>query len=159
MGLVLAMIFAASMSSTVLRSSTPSPRPRWSTSTGASPSGGSDRHGRGVASSRPCGWGGLAIAFAEYANRLGSLVEAVNILGSLFYGTILGIFLSAFYVKRVRRNGRVLRGAGRRGRGLACFHYTRISFLWYNLIGCLAVVGLAWGFSWFGGPDAAQESA
>ena len=46
-------------------------------------------------------WGAFAIAFAQQASHLGSLVEAVNILGSLFYGTILGIFLTGFYVPRV----------------------------------------------------------
>ena len=44
----------------------------------------------------------FAILFAQYANRLGTLVEAVNILGSLFYGTILGIFLVAFFFKFIR---------------------------------------------------------
>jgi len=43
-----------------------------------------------------------AIAFALLASELGSLIEAVNILGSIFYGTILGIFLVAFYTKRFR---------------------------------------------------------
>src|SRR6266498_1532032 len=46
-------------------------------------------------------WGLFAIGFAEFASRLGSLIEAVNILGSLFYGTILGVFLLAFYTKRI----------------------------------------------------------
>ena len=46
-------------------------------------------------------WGLFAIAFAQYAGQLGSLVEAVNRLGSLFYGTLLGIFLLGFYFKRV----------------------------------------------------------
>jgi len=47
------------------------------------------------------GWTAFAVGFAEYASRLGSLIEAVNILGSLFYGTILGIFLTAFLLRRV----------------------------------------------------------
>lgn len=46
-------------------------------------------------------WGLFAIGFAEFASRLGSLIEAVNKLGSLFYGTILAIFLLAFYSKNV----------------------------------------------------------
>src|SRR5690606_37888525 len=54
-------------------------------------------------SSRLCSlaWGVFTVLIALYANKLGNLLEAVNILGSLFYGTILGIFLVAFYVKRV----------------------------------------------------------
>jgi SSS family solute:Na+ symporter len=47
-------------------------------------------------------WGGFCIMVALYASRLGNLIEAVNILGSLFYGTILGIFLVAFYMKHKR---------------------------------------------------------
>jgi len=100
-------------------------------------------------------WGCFAMAFAEYAARLGSLIEAVNILGSLFYGTILGIFITAFYVKRVQ-GGTVFYAALMAEVGvLLCFRFSSISFLWYNLIGCVAVVGLAWAFSWVGSPKPA----
>jgi len=92
-------------------------------------------------------WGCFAMAFAEYAARLGSLIEAVNILGSLFYGTILGIFITAFYVKRVRGGAAFYAALVAEIGVLACFKFTHISFLWYNLIGCVAVVGLAWCFS------------
>ena len=47
------------------------------------------------------GWAGFAVLFAEFVSGLGTLVEAVNILGSLFYGTVLGIFLTAFWLERV----------------------------------------------------------
>jgi Na+/proline symporter len=92
-------------------------------------------------------WGCFAMAFAEYAARLGSLIEAVNILGSLFYGTILGIFITAFYVKRARGGTAFYAALVAEAGVIACFAFTRISFLWYNLIGCVAVVGLAWAFS------------
>jgi hypothetical protein len=85
-------------------------------------------------------WGCFAMAFAEYAARLGSLIEAVNILGSLFYGTILGIFLVAFYVKRVKGGTAFWAALVAEGVVLLCFAFTPISFLWYNLIGCLLVV-------------------
>jgi len=89
-------------------------------------------------------WGLFAVLFADYASRLGSLIEAVNILGSLFYGTILGIFLTAFYMPRV--NGRAVFRAALLAEllVLACFLWSDISFLWYNLVGCLAVMGLGW---------------
>ena len=76
---------------------------------------------------------------------LRSLIEAVNILGSLFYGTILGIFLSAFYLRRVRGTAVCIGAVIAEAVVIACFHYTKISFLWYNLIGCavVMVVGLA----------------
>src|SRR5690606_21111903 len=54
-------------------------------------------------------WGVFSIAVAMFATRMGSLIEAVNILGSLFYGTILGIFLVAFYMKKV--SGKMVFGA------------------------------------------------
>lgn len=88
-------------------------------------------------------WGCFAIAFAEYASRLGSLVEAVNILGSLFYGTILGIFLVAFYLKRVQGGAAFWAALIAEVLVLACFAFTRISFLWYNVIGCVLVVGIS----------------
>lgn len=92
-------------------------------------------------------WGCFAMAFAEYAARLGSLIEAVNILGSLFYGTILGLFITAFYVKRARGGTAFYAALVAEAGVLACFKFTAISFLWYNVIGCLAVVALAWCFS------------
>ncbi|MBI3131395.1 MAG: sodium:solute symporter [Acidobacteria bacterium] len=85
-------------------------------------------------------WGCFAMAFAEYAARLGSLIEAVNILGSLFYGTILGIFLVAFYVKRVRGGNAFWAALVAEVVVLLCFAFTPISFLWYNAIGCILVV-------------------
>jgi Na+/proline symporter len=85
-------------------------------------------------------WGCFALLFAEYASRLGSLVEAVNILGSLFYGTILGIFLVAFYVKRVQGGAAFYAALVAEAAVLACFFFTKLSFLWYNVVGCVVVV-------------------
>jgi Na+/proline symporter len=111
----------------------------------------SDRHLVVVSKVATVVWGALAILFAEYANRLGSLVEAVNILGSLFYGTILGIFLLAFYVKRVGGTA-VFRGAlVGEAAVVLCFVATDISFLWYNVVGCLGTVACAIVFSLPGG--------
>ncbi len=88
-------------------------------------------------------WGCFALLFAEYASRLGSLVEAVNILGSLFYGTILGIFLVAFYLKRVRGGAAFYAALVAEAAVLACFFFTKLSFLWYNVVGCGVVVVFA----------------
>jgi SSS family transporter len=144
-GLVFAAIFAASMNSSsaelnALTSTTVvdvirRARPSWTD--GA----------RGVRLSRVVTlfWAAFAVAFAEYASRLGSLIEAVNILGSLFYGTILGLFLTAFYVKRVGGTAAFTGAVVAELVVLACFKLTNIGFLWYNLIGCAVVilVGLA----------------
>ncbi len=88
-------------------------------------------------------WGGFAVAFAQFAGQLGSLIEAVNLLGSLFYGTILGIFLLAFYVKRVA--GTAVFTAALVGEAvvLSCFLFTKIAFLWYNVIGAFTVIAAA----------------
>jgi len=88
-------------------------------------------------------WGAYGVFFAQFASNLGSLVEAVNILGSLFYGTMLGIFLLAFYVKWV--GGRATFTAALVGEGVVLyfFAFTDISWLWYNVIGCTTVVLLA----------------
>ncbi len=99
------------------------------------------------------GWAVFAVVFAQYASLLGSLIEAVNILGSLFYGTILGIFLTAFYAKRVGGTAVFAGALVAQAVVVACFAFTKISFLWYNLIACLLVVGigLALSFAWSGG--------
>ena len=88
-------------------------------------------------------WGAYAIVFALFASNLGSLVEAVNILGSLVYGTILGIFLVAFYLKKVGGNATFYAALIAELAILYCYLFTSIPFLWYNVIGCLLVIILA----------------
>ncbi len=92
-------------------------------------------------------WTAFAVAFAEYTSRLGSLIEAVNILGSLFYGTILGIFLAAFYLPRVGGTAVFVGALLAEAAVIACFHATRISFLWYNVVGCAMVLLVALAIS------------
>ncbi|HVF57876.1 MAG TPA: sodium:solute symporter [Pyrinomonadaceae bacterium] len=88
-------------------------------------------------------WGLFAIAFAQYAGQLGSLIEAVNRLGSLFYGTMLGIFLLAFYFRSVGGTAAFVGAAAGEAVVLYCFFFTRIAYLWYNVIGALAVIIVA----------------
>jgi len=85
-------------------------------------------------------WGIYAILFALLAKELGSLIEAVNILGSLVYGTILGIFLTAFYLKKISGTPTFLAALIAEMIVLYCYFFTEIPFLWYNVIGCLIVV-------------------
>jgi Na+/proline symporter len=85
-------------------------------------------------------WGVYAISFALLAKELGSLIEAVNILGSLVYGTILGIFLTAFYLKKVTGTPTFLAAIIAELVVLYCYLFTEVPFLWYNLIGCFIVV-------------------
>jgi len=88
-------------------------------------------------------WGILAILFALLASRSENLIQAVNILGSLFYGTILGIFVSAFYFKNA--GGLIILIAACLSQALiiTLFLVSDIGFLWYNMIGCLVVSGIA----------------
>ncbi|OGU76046.1 MAG: sodium:solute symporter [Ignavibacteria bacterium RBG_16_34_14] len=88
-------------------------------------------------------WGIYAINFALFANSLGTLIEAVNILGSLVYGTILGIFLVAFYLKRIQGTPTFIAALIAETIVLYCFIFTKIPFLWFNLIGCLIVIILS----------------
>lgn len=101
-------------------------------------------------------WGVLAISFALFAQLLENLIEAVNILGSIFYGTILGIFLVAFFLKRVKGKATFIAAIIAQAAviilhffGQAIFSYLlqtpvkEIGYLWYNVIGCSLVVGLA----------------
>ncbi|HSP86497.1 MAG TPA: hypothetical protein VLN45_00055 [Ignavibacteriaceae bacterium] len=88
-------------------------------------------------------WGMYAIAFALFANNLGTLIEAVNILGSLVYGTILGIFLVAFYLKKIQGTPTFIAALIAEFVVLYCFFYTDIPFLWFNFIGCALVIVIA----------------
>ena len=85
-------------------------------------------------------WGFFAIGFAEFASRLGSLIEAVNILGSLFYGTILGVFLLAFYTKRIGGRAVCLGAVVGEAAVAWCAIYTNVAWLWWNVVGL--VVGV-----------------
>ena len=94
-------------------------------------------------------WGILAILFATTASLFENLIQAVNLLGSLFYGTILGIFLVAFYVKRVQGNA-VFIAAILAEILVIYIHYLNayeiaptwltMGYLWYNIVGCFAVI-------------------
>ena len=78
-----------------------------------------------------------------FANRLGTLIEAVNILGSLFYGTILGIFLIAFYFKKISGSATFYSAIAAELFVIACFLFTEIPYLWFNVIGCVVLIILA----------------
>jgi SSS family solute:Na+ symporter len=94
-------------------------------------------------------WGLGAIFFATYVSLFENLIQAINLLGSLFYGTILGVFMVGFFMKWIK--GRAVFIAAllsqavillvhfRNGTGILGFHW-EIGFLWYNAIGCIAVM-------------------
>ena len=88
-------------------------------------------------------WGAFCIVVALYASRLGNLIEAVNILGSLFYGTILGIFLVAFYVKHVQSQAVFIAACIAEIFIIIAWQMDMMAFLWLNVLGCILVVGIA----------------
>lgn len=85
-------------------------------------------------------WGGITLMVALYASQLGNLLEAVNILGSLFYGTILGIFLVAFYFKYI--GGKAVFWAAVLSEIIvfAIWKADVMAYLWLNLVGCVCVI-------------------
>lgn len=89
-------------------------------------------------------WGIFSIAVALYASRLGNLLEAVNILGSLFYGTILGIFIVAFYMKRIGGKAVFYAAILTEVIIFTIWKMDVIAFLWLNVIGCISVVMIAY---------------
>lgn len=93
------------------------------------------------------GWGLFCIVVAQFANRLGSMIEAVNILGSLFYGVILGVFCVAFYVKSVGGRATFWAAVIAEAVVVAFYWFDLIAFLWLNVVGCLLVVALAWALA------------
>jgi Na+/proline symporter len=103
----------------------------------------SDRHYLLVSKLATVFWGLYAISFAQFANHLGSLIEAVNIMGSLFYGTILGIFLIAFYFKNIRGHATFFAAIITELTVLACYFFTEIPYLWFTVIGCVILISLA----------------
>lgn len=91
------------------------------------------------------GWGLFCIIVAQFAYNLGnSLIEAVNILGSWFYGTILGIFLVAFYVKSIKGHAVFIAALLAELIVISVYYLDLISFLWLNVIGAIAVILLGW---------------
>jgi Na+/proline symporter len=93
-------------------------------------------------------WGAYAVAFAGLGKHLGSLIEAVNIVGSLFYGSLLGVFVLAFFFKRVSGTGAFVGMLAGEAAIFGAFLFTGISFLWYNVIGCLVVIATGMAVSY-----------
>ena len=88
-------------------------------------------------------WGAIAVGFACFAGLIDNLIQAVNILGSIFYGTILGLFAVAFFVKRVSGTPVLIAAGVAQATVLMLFFTSDIGFLWYNVIGCGIVVMLS----------------
>lgn len=94
------------------------------------------------------GWAIYAAAFATYGGQLGSLIEAVNIVGSLFYGPMLGVFTLAFLSRRVSADGAFWGTVVGLGTVWGCSQFfPGLAFLWLNPLGCIATVFAGFLFS------------
>src|SRR4051812_27876084 len=106
--------------------------------------GGSDHHYVVATRWLTLGWGVVTIAVASFCSLVENLIEAGNILASVFYGSILGLFLVAFFLRNVRGSAVFLGALLAQTLVLVLFFTTNIGYLWYNFIGCVAVLIFAW---------------
>ncbi len=103
----------------------------------------SDHHYVIAAQALTAAWGLIAIGVASFASLVENLIEAGNILGSVFYGSILGLFLTAFFIRRVTGSAVFFAALIAQTLVFILFATTNIGYLWYNFIGCAAVLILA----------------
>jgi len=89
-------------------------------------------------------WGLAALLFAIYSRLFENLIQYVNIIGSLFYGTILGIFLVAFYMKSVKSNATFIAALITECIVLGLYYFDKLPYLWLNAVGALGVMLIAY---------------
>jgi Na+/proline symporter len=100
----------------------------------------SDLHYVRVSKTLTAFWGLIAIGFALCAHLAENLIQAINILGSIFYGVVLGLFLAAFFVRRVGGTAVFWAAVAAQSLVFGLYFTLNISYLWYNFIGCAACV-------------------
>ena len=105
------------------------------------------------------GWGVLCLAVAQFAVNMGSLIEVVNILGSWFYGTILGIFLCAFYLPRTTGTQVFVAALIAEAFVIYAWKMEWMAFLWLNVLGCLLVMAIAILLSLISGPKQTSKTS
>jgi solute:Na+ symporter, SSS family len=96
-------------------------------------------------------WGAIAIGFACLSSLFDNLIQLVNIVGSIFYGTVLGIFLVGFYIKKIKSNAIFLSGCITQASIILLYYFAihlqpdsnKLSYLWLNFIGAMLTVVLA----------------
>ncbi len=144
-GLLLAVMFSAAMSSTSAELNALASTTVVDIYKRSIKKNGSERHYLRASRWFTLMWGALAILFATLASLIDNLIQAVNILGSLFYGTILGIFLTAFFLKKAGRHSVFWAAVISELVVLGLYFFTGIGYLWFNLIGCVLVMILSMG--------------
>lgn len=149
-GLLLAVFFCAAMSSTASELNALASTSLIDFYKRVISKGKSEKHYLHSAKALTVMWGLIAISFATFASLFENLIQLVNIIGSLFYGTILGVFLVAFYFKKLKGSSAFI--AAIITEILIIFIYSQdwVAFLWLNLIGCVLVVVIAHILTMFG---------
>jgi len=142
-GLLLAAIFFAAMSSTASELNALASTSTVDIHRRLFKQDASDQHYLNASKGWTLFWGLFAIFFASVGTLFESLIEFVNIIGSLFYGTILGIFLVAFYIKHVRGNAVFIAAVITELLVVIIFWLDVVGYLWLNLIGAAGVILLA----------------
>lgn len=147
-GLLLAVIFSAAMSSTSSELNALATTSLVDIYRRSLVPGKEDQHYFTASKMLTILWGCVALGFAMIANLFDNLIQAVNIIGSLFYGVILGVFVVAFFFKSV--GGRAVFAAALIGEACVVvtfvatsYGYIDLAYLWLNLIGCVLTVLLA----------------
>lgn len=161
-GLLFAVIFSAAMSSTASELNALSSTTTIDIYKRSLHTSGSSRHYMLSSKWFTALWGLFAVLFATYATLFENLIQAVNLLGSLFYGTILGIFLVGFFLKWVGGKA-VFTAAIIAELMILTLHYFNgttvygfavdVGYLWYNAIGCLLVMLMAMLIQGWRGPE------
>lgn len=146
-GLLLAMIFSAAMSSTASEINALATtfivdiyKRNWVKDA-------TDEHYLKMSKMVTLGWGILLMIFALWAAPLENLIQAVNILGSLFYGTILGVVVSAIFLKKVSANGVIVGAIVAETVVILGYFFSDIGYLWFNAIGCILVMFIGSAYS------------
>ncbi len=88
-------------------------------------------------------WGIYAVVFAQFGGGFGALIEVVNVVGSLFYGGLLGVFILAFLFKKVGASAAFYGVIAGEAVIFFLYFFTKLAFLWFNVVGPLVVVGVA----------------
>ncbi|WP_417886900.1 sodium:solute symporter family transporter [Zunongwangia sp.] len=88
-------------------------------------------------------WGIIAILFASFADLFDNLIQLVNIIGSIFYGNVLGIFLLAFFIKYVKSNAVFIAAIITQFFIIGIYFLDVLPYLWLNALGCILVIGIA----------------
>jgi solute:Na+ symporter, SSS family len=157
-GLIIAAIFAAAMSSIAAELNSLSTatvidfyRRLWKQHA-------SDAHYLKVSKLVTGFWGLVACVVAVYATNLGPLIDVVNRFGSFFYGSLLGVFVLAVGAKRATSRGAFWGLLAGMATVALVARYTSMAFLWHNVVGCVAVVTIGMLVSLLGGPSSSRDA-